>query len=189
MIMTVKKLLLSSCLLMGSLQAQNSVGLDVNSDDIELLGSIDLNALIGYADSTTYSLDINYLRADSKNMTQFSLLGQNSLQGVESLSFALGFGSVLASDFLAFPFILKANYILPLIDVIPTTSINTSFAYAPKVLSLRDADNYFEWRLEADMEVIYNVHAFAGYRYIDTQYEKFDKTFNKSAYFGLKLNF
>jgi len=189
MIMILKKFLLSSCLIMSSLQAQNRVGLDVNSQDIELLGSIDLNTLIGYVDSTTYSLDINYLRTDSRDMTQFSLLGRNSLQSVESVSLALGFSSVLASNFLAFPFILKANYILPLMDVIPTTSINTSFAYAPKVLSLRDANNYFEWRLEADMEVIYNVHAFVGYRYIDTQYEKLDKTFNKSAYFGLKLNF
>lgn len=187
--MILKKLLLSSCLLVSSMQAQNSIGLDVNSDDIEILGSIDLNALIGYADSTTYSLDINYLRTDSSNMTQFSLLGQNSLQGVESLTFALGFGSVLASDFLAFPFIFKSSYILPLIDVIPTTSLSTSFSYAPEVLSTRDAKNYFEWRFEADMEVIYNIHIFAGYRYIDTKYETFDKTYNKSAYFGLKLNF
>lgn len=184
-----KKLFLSSCLLIGSLHAQNSLGIDVNNKDMEVLGSIDLNAMIGYADSTTYSLDINYLRSDSNNMTQFALLGQNSLQGVESLSFALGFGSVLASDFLAFPFILKSSYILPLIDVIPTTSLSTSFAYAPNVLATRDAKNYFEWRAEVDMELIYNVHLFAGYRYIDTEYETVDKTYNKSAYFGLKLNF
>jgi hypothetical protein len=171
------------------MHAENSIGIDINSDDVEVLASVNLNTLADYANGTTYILDANYLRTDGYNMTRIGFSGQNRLQGVEGLTLAFGLKGVFASDFLAFPLMAKATYELPLKDSIPTTSLSLNLAYAPSVLSFRDADNYSDFRLEADMEIISNIHLFTGYRNISTNYNNHDKTFNNSFYAGLKLSF
>jgi len=187
--MTLKKLLLTTLLLSGSLTAENSIGLDINNEDIEILGSVNLNSLANYADGTTYILDASYLHTDGDNMSTIGISGQNTLQGVPGLSLAFGAKVVFAEEFMAVPLMAKGIYTLPLNDSIPTTSLMSTFAYAPSVLSFRDGDSYSEFRLEADMEVISNVHIFTGYRNIDTDYEAGDHNFNDSFYGGLKLSF
>ena len=187
--MTLKNLLLATFFLSTTLHAENSIGIDINSDDVEVLASINLNSLADYANGTTYILDVNYLHTDGDNMTRIGFSGQNTLQGVEGLTLAFGLKGVLASDFMAFPLVAKGVYTLPLNDSIPTTSLALSVAYAPSVLSFRDAQSYSDFRLEADMEVISNVHIFTGYRNIQTEYDSEDKTFNDSFYGGLKLSF
>jgi len=39
------------------------------------------------------------------------------------------------------------------------------------------------------VDVIDNVSVYSGYRSIDTDYEKYDKTLDQSIYGGLKLSF
>ncbi len=187
--MTLKNLLFAILFLSTTLHAENSVGIDINSEDVEVMSSINLNSLTDYANGTTYILDINYLHTDGDNMTHIGFSGQNTLQGIEGLTLAFGLKAVLASDFMAFPLMAKGVYTLPLIDSIPTTSLALSVAYAPSVLSFRDAQSYTDFRLEADMEVISNVHVFAGYRNIQTEYDTIDKTFNNSFFAGIKLSF
>lgn len=187
--MTIKNLLLATFLITGTLQAENSIGIDINSNDVEVLGSVNLNTLADYANGTTYILDVNYLHTDEDNLLGIGFSGQNTLQGVQGLTLSFGLKSVLADNFLALPLMAKGVYILPLVDSIPTTSVSLSAAYAPSVLSFRDADSYSDFRLEADMEVISNVHVFTGYRNIKTNYEAADQTFNNSFYGGLKLSF
>jgi len=188
-IMTIKKLLYSTFFLINILYAETSGGINANKNDVELFISLNFNTLASYADGTTYILDIDYLHSGHHNMSQIGFSGENNFQGIENLILSLGIKGIVASDFLAFPIFTKASYKLPLIDEIPTTSLIMSFAYAPKALSLRDARRYVEWRIEADMEIIPNVHAFTGYRNIDTEYDNYDKTFNNSFYLGMKLSF
>ncbi len=185
----MKKIILATLFFSALLSAENSIGLDINNEDVEILGSIDLNTLANYADGTTYILDASYLHTDGANMTAVGISGQNMLQGVPGLTLGFGAKVIFASDFLAVPLMAKGIYILPLNDSIPTTSLMSTFAYAPSVLSFRDGDSYSEFKLEADMEVINNVHIFTGYRNIDTDYEAGDHTFNDSFYGGLKLSF
>lgn len=187
--MTMKKLLLTTLLLTGTLTAENSIGLDINSEDIEILGSVNLNTLVNYADSTTYIIDASYLHTDGDNMAALGFSGQNSLQGLEGLALAFGAKVIFASEFMALPLMAKAAYTLPLNNSIPATSLAASFAYAPSVLTFRDGETYSEFKLEADMEIISNIHLFTGYRNLDTEYENIDKTFNNSFYGGLKLSF
>ncbi len=187
--MAIKNLLLATCLLSSSIYAENSIGIDINSDDVEVLASINLNTLASYASDTTYILDANYLHTDGDNMTTVGFSGQNSLQGVEGLTLAFGLKGVIASDFMAFPLMAKGVYTLPLNDSIPTTSIALGLSYAPSVLSFRDAESYSDLRAEVDMEIISNVHLFTGYRNIKTEYDTIDKTFNNSFYGGMKLSF
>jgi hypothetical protein len=186
--MTFKKLLLTSLFLVNILHAENSLGININSDDVEVLASVNLNSLTNYADGTTYILDLSYLHADD-NLLAVGISGQNAFQSLEGLTLAFGLKGIMADEFLAFPLTAKAVYRLPLNAMIPPTSLITSFAYAPSVLSFQDAESYTEFRVEADMEVISNIHIFTGYRNIDTEYERTDKTFNSSFYGGLKLSF
>jgi len=187
--MTIKKLLLAAFLLTNSITAETSIGIDINNEDVELLASINLNTLTDYADGTTYLLDVGYLHTDGDNMAMVGFSGENSLQGTEGLTLAFGAKFIFAEDFMALPLMAKAAYLLPLNHSIPPTSLAASFAYAPSVLTFEDGETYSEFRFEADMEVITNIHLFAGYRNIDTNYEAGDYNFNDSFYGGIKLSF
>lgn len=187
--MKLKNLLLSTFLLSGIIHAENSVGIDINNKDVEVLGSFNLNTLTDYASGTTYLLDFKYLHADGDNLTTLGFLGQNDLQGQEGVALALGLKGVVANDFLSFPLTVKGSYTLPFIDSVPTTSVLMELSYAPNVLSFSDAQSYSDFRLEVDMEVISNIHLFTGYRNINTDYKDRDETFNNSFYGGMKLSF
>ena len=187
--MSVKKLFFSSLLSLGILHAQSTIGLNINSDDIEVLAALNLNTYADYSDSTIYILDGSYLHTDGDNLSTLGLSGQNTFQGIQGLALAFGVRGVFTSDFFAVPLFGKAVYALPLNDSIPTTSVSTSLAYAPSVLTFRDGESYTEFRIEADMEIISNIHLFTGYRNIDTEYDRYDKTFNSSFYGGMKLSF
>lgn len=187
--MILKKLLLTPFLSFALLHAQSSIGLDINNEDLEVRAAIDLNTFADYSDSTTYLADGYYLNTKDGNLFALGLSGENALQGVEGLTLGFGARFVFADNFTALPLFGKARYTLPLIDTIPTTSIAASFAYAPSVLTFSDGESYTEFRLEADMEVIQNIHLFAGYRNLDTEYKTYNKTFNDSFYGGMKLSF
>ena len=187
--MYVKKLILITLLATGLLQSETSIGIDINNEDVEILGELNFNSLADYSSGTTYILDVSYLHTDGDNLAAVGFSGQNTLQGAEGLTLAFGAKLAFAKDFMALPLMAKAIYALPFNDSIPTTSLVASFAYAPSVLTFLDGETYSELRLEADMEVISNIHIFTGYRNIDTDYETGDYNFNDSFYAGMKLSF
>jgi len=193
--MSVKKFLLSTLLITGFVKAETGIGLDINNEDVELIGEINFNSLADYSSGTTFVISGRYLYAgdkkhdDGEHLFSLGFSGQNRLQGVEGLSMALGIKTVFADKYIALPLSIEAKYALPLIDTIPTTSFFTHFAYAPSVLTFNKGERYSEFRIGADMEVISNTHLFAGYRTIDTDYTHHDCTFNESFYGGLKLTF
>jgi len=166
-----------------------SLGLNINSEDVEVQGSMNLNSVFGTTGSTTFLLNGQYLHSDGANMTSFGISGENSLEAAPGLTFGFGAKAVFADDFMAIPLLAKAIWTLPFDSDIPTTSLSANLAYAPSVLTFIEGESYFEFRTEADMEVISNIHIFAGYRNIDTNYENKDYNFNDSWYGGLKLRF
>ena len=185
----IKKILLSTLLLSGLSQAQSSIGLDINSEDVELLGAFNFNSAIGYEGGTSYVVDASYLHNENDDLFTIGVSGENSLEAAPGLIFGFGFKAAFAEDFMAFPLLGKVRYILPFDSDIPTTSFLASFAYAPSVLTFSDGDTYSELRFEGDVEVISNIHVFAGYRNIDTDYEFVEYNLNDSWYGGLKLSF
>ncbi len=180
---------MTTLLATGLISAETSIGLDINNEDLEILGEFNFNSLADYSSGTTYILDVGYLYAESDDLLTVGFSGQNTLQGVEGLTLSFGIKLAFAEDFIALPLMGKASYALPLIDTIPTTSLAATFAYAPSVLTFSDGESYTELRLEADMEIISNIHIFTGYRNIETDYEAGDYTFNDSFYAGLKISF
>ncbi|CAA6820000.1 MAG: Unknown protein [uncultured Sulfurovum sp.] len=187
--MIFRTFMLTALLFSTSLQAQNSVGLNINNKDFELFSSIEITPLSDYASGTLYYADINYLHTDGDNMSSIGFRADNTLNHSQDISLSFGIKGVIADDFLAFPLTFKGSYILPLNDAIPTTSITIGFSYAPEVLALDEAKSYTDTKIEANMEIVPNTHLFVGYRYISTEYKEDDKTFNNAAYGGLKLSF
>ncbi len=187
--MYLKKLIFTTLLAVGLLHAETSIGLDINNEDVEILGELNFNTLADYSSGTTYILDVSYLYTDGDNLGTVGFSGQNMLQGVEGLTLAFGAKLAFAEDFMALPLSAKASYAFPFIDSIPTTSLTASFAYAPEVLTFIDGETYSEFKIEADMEVISNIHIFTGYRNIDTDYDDKEYNFNDSFYAGMKLSF
>lgn len=187
--MYFKKLIFTSLFSLCFLYAQNGLGLNINNEDLELQASIDLNEDADYSDSTTFILEGSYLYTDQDNLVTLGLSGENSLHGVDGLSLALGAKFVLTDEFMSLPFYGTAKYRLPFSAKMPTTSLSTTFAYAPSVLTFSNGESYTEFRAEALMEVINNIHIYTGYRHIDTDYENNNKTFNDSFYGGMKLRF
>lgn len=187
--MHLKKLFITSLLSLGFLHAQSTIGLNINDEDLEVQAAIDLNTFTNYSDGTTYLISGYYLHTDTDNLLALALSGESALQGVEGLTFGLGVRSIFTDNFVALPFFGKATYVLPFDHGIPTTSVGASLAYAPSVLTFREGESYKEFRMEADMAVVQNIHLFVGYRNIDTEYDRHDKTFNDSFYGGMKLSF
>ncbi|AKF24374.1 hypothetical protein YH65_02410 [Sulfurovum lithotrophicum] len=193
--MHLKELLFSTLLITCFVYAETSVGLDVNNEDVELAAEINFNSLADYSSGTTYVISGTYLYSggndndNGEHLFTLGFSGQNNLPGVEGLSVTLGAKGVFADNFAALPLFVRANYALPLIDTIPTTSFFAGLAYAPSVLTFSDGEDYSEFRIGADMEVISNTHIFVGYRNIDTDYTYGDYNFNDSFYGGLKLSF
>jgi len=165
------------------------VGIDINNKDVEVITSFSLDQLNYYTDGTNYVIDANYLHTDNNTLTTIGISGENAFQGLQGLSLSFGLKAAIASDFLALPLYAKATYRLPLNDRIPPTYLTTSLAYAPSVLSFSDAKSYTEFRLEADMEVISNIHIFTGYRDINTKFVNTVKTWDNHFYAGLKFSF
>lgn len=193
--MHLKELLFSALLITGFVHAETSIGLDINNEDVELTAEVNFNALADYSSETTYVISGTYLYAggndndNGEHLFTLGFSGRNNLPGMEGLSVALGAKGVFADNFAALPLFVRANYALPLIDTIPTTSFFADLAYAPSVLTFSDGEDYSEFRIGADMEVISNTHVFVGYRNIDTDYTSGDYNFNDSFYGGLKLSF
>jgi len=187
--MYIKKRLLAILFSTALLHAQSSIGININNDEIETFASVNMDTLADYANGTAYMLDMSYLHTPDGNIGRIGFYGRNALQGAEGFTLGFGVKAAVAKHFFALPLMAKVSFTLPLNDRIPTTSINSSYAFAPTVLSFADAKRYSDFKLEASMEVISNIHIFTGYRSIITDYNTYDKLFNDSFYGGLKLSF
>ncbi len=187
----MKKLLLLLPLFTLFSHAENNIAVNINNEDVELSGAYNLNSTLGYDSSVNTFIELSYLHNtnDTNDLFTLGFNGENSLEAAPGLIFGLGFKLAYAKDFMAVPLLGKLRYILPFDSDIPTTSLFTSYAYAPSALTFFDGENYSEFKLEADVELITNIHIFTGYRNIDTDYLDVGYKLNDSFYAGLKVAF
>ncbi len=199
-----------SLLLLGTvlLFSRTTVGLNINTEDFELKGETDISTFSEYVNGTMFIVDANYLNTEEDDLIGVGLSAHNSFLGMEGFSLGLGARFVYLEDFMALPLTAEASYAFTFADNIPAASFSASLLYAPSVLSFDDAENYFEFRAEAAMEVISSVSLYIGYRDIETEYLTTvpsgrynytpdsidgdiirDETFNSSFYGGIKMSF
>ncbi len=179
-------LLLSTVLLFS----RNTVGLNINTEDFEITGAMDINTFSEYTNGTIFVVDGNFLKTEDDSLFGLGLGAHNSFEGAEGLSLGFGAKFVYLDDFMALPLMAEATYAVTIVDSIPAASFSVAFLYAPSVLSFDEANNYFEFRLEAAMEVINAVSLYMGYRDIELEYIFApSETFNSSFYGGLEISF
>ncbi len=185
--------LLSTVLLFS----RTTVGLNINTEDFEVEGAMDITAFSEYTNGTIFIADANFINTEYDSLFGIGIGAHNSFQGMEGLNLGLGIRYVYIEDFMALPLMIEASYGIPLIDAIPTVSLSAAMLYAPSALSFDEAENYFEFRVEAGIEVISSVGIYVGYRDIEIEYiDDFSErssnsfeTFNSSFYGGLKMSF
>ena len=194
----LKKLLLSLAL-SASLFAMHDASLNLNNDDIEVNGNIDLGELNQSDYPDAYFLTLGFLDVDNKESTDPLLSAgfmlRQDITGMDDLRFGIGFKGtytkVASAKHAAIPINAELAYTLPL-DIAMPISISSGLSYAPSVLSFKDADKYFEGRLEASIQIIEQGSLFVGYRKIDLDFDSNaggDYTYNDSAYIGFKVRF
>jgi len=194
----LKKILLSLAL-SASLFAMHDASLNLNNDDIEINGNIDLGELNESDYPDAYFLTLGFLDVDNDESTDplvsAGFMLRQDLNGVENMKFGIGFKGTYTkvenSKHMAIPINAELAYTLPLDIAVPIT-LSAGLSYAPSVLSFKDADSYFEGRLEASVQIIEQGSVFVGYRKIDTDFERGeggDYEYNDTAYIGFKVRF
>ncbi|MCK4441829.1 MAG: hypothetical protein KAU90_07460 [Sulfurovaceae bacterium] len=200
------KIVIGSVITIGLLFAQSGVGINVNKNDLELEGTLDSrNLAVLQNSSTIYLGDFNFISIDDEN-TKSKLIGAgfgatNKLEGVEGVELTFGAKLILSHVkdnikniddwFSAMPLMGMARYTFPpLMFNIPPVSIEGKVLYAPGALSFGNSDNYSEFRIAGDIEMIENVKVYAGYRNIVTGYpEDTNYLFSNGFYGGLKFTY
>ena len=185
----MKKLIYTTAIMGMTLVQASSLGININSDDVEISGKMNITSAIDYGSSTSYFLSGNYIHTENDDLFKAGFGASNTLSGAEGLTFTFGLEGVFGDSYVAMPLFGEAKLRLPFDEPMPTTSLSVRFDYAPSVLSFIDADQYLEYRFEADVEVFSNVHVYGGYRSIDTDYKAYDYNLNDSWYGGLKISF
>lgn len=194
----LKKLLISLAL-GASLFAMHDASVNLNNDDIELKGNIDIGELNQSDFPDTYFLTLGFLDVDNREDTdpllQAGFKLRQSVTGVQGLRFGLGFKGTYTEvgrqKHAAIPLGVELAYTLPIGSAIPVI-LSGSLDYAPSVLSFKDADSYTEKRLELGIQIVEQATIFVGYRKIDTDFESRsggDYTYNDTGYIGFKVRF
>ncbi|WP_457749259.1 YfaZ family outer membrane protein [Sulfurimonas sp.] len=175
--------------------AMNSASININNEDLELSANLDIGQFNENVTPETMFVGVRFLDADNSNTINNDALYELSfLMKKEMAESALNVGlSVKANytkDYASLPLGITFEYGLPSVTVVPM-SLHADVYYAPKVLAFKNADKYFEYRVEYDAEVIEHGYVIVGYRHITTDYNdvRGNFTYNASAYIGFNFEF
>ena len=196
----LKKLgLLAVCT--ASAFAMHTVELNINDKDLEFAAKVDMGQFNDTVEPDSVFIGAKIFHADEEHSDlsssseindyyEFNFLMQRK---VEATDLVIGLGVKVngTKDFSSIPLGIEASYKLPALEKMPIY-IRGAVYYAPEALSMQDAKNFLEYRIGADLEVIKNGSVIAGYRSLDTNFEKTkggDVNYNKSFYVGFKFAF
>lgn len=188
--------------------AMHGVDININDKDLEFGVNLDMGQFNDTVEPNTVFLGARYLKGHedhsdfSTNDNAYYELNFLMKKEVANSGFSLGLGvkgnytrariGGSNRDFTSIPLGVEAGYKLPVNSMVPLY-LGGSVYYAPEVLSMNDAKNFLEYRVNFDVEVIQNGRITVGYRSLDTNYDisgtTVDKNYNRSAYIGFKFQF
>ncbi len=189
----MKKIVFASLLLAAQLFAfeRGSFGLNINDSDLEVEGRSSLANFVTNPIYRNFYIDANFINADD-SLFGVGFYVENSPINYNNLLFDIGLRMIFSENeddkFFAIPITAAAKARLYL-GALPKSHLGVKLAFAPSPLTFQDADSYFEYRIEADMQIIQNVDVYVGYRHIDTDYDSHDYEFNDAVYAGFKFLF
>jgi len=180
--------------------AMHTGEININDKDLEVSAKFDLGQFNEAVEPDTMFVGGKFIKADEKHSSpeksdldpyfEVNFLMMREI-GNQGMSIGMGAKLNFTEDYSSLPLGLEFAYKIPAGDLIPMY-LNGSLYYAPSVLSFADADNFLEYRLSYDIEIIDNGRITLGYRNIDTNYDKGnggDFTYNESYYIGFKIGF
>jgi uncharacterized membrane protein len=185
--------------------ALNTAEINVNDSDLELIGKLDMGQVINSVEPNTVFLGLRFLDANKKHsenenadIESYSELNFLMQKQIARSGLSVGLGvkvnttKLANQDFVSIPLGLEASYRIPASEYIPMY-LGGSVYHAPSALSFEDAENFMEYRVNFDLEVIKNGRVTIGYRSLDTNYNTngytYNFNYNKSAYVGFKFAF
>ncbi len=185
--------------------AMHNAEININDKDLEIGARLDMGQFSDNTEPNTVFVGAKFLHGNedhsdlSRNtIHDYSELNFMMQRNVDTSGLAIGLGIKLnhteasGKSFTSIPLGVEASYKLPVGDVTPLY-IGGSLYYAPEVLSLEDAQNFLEYRVNFDIEVIKNGRISLGYRSIDTNYDLAGGTsninYNRSVHIGFKFAF
>jgi hypothetical protein len=199
----LKKLMITLALT-SSLFAMHEAELDLNNYDFNALLNLDMGQFNTSVDPDTVFLGVGYLHASQEhsdhnlpkdeNLYNVHFFVQQRLNANRALKLGLGtklvYTSVSNHDFTALPIGVLADYTLPLGISIPFV-FGGSFYYSPRVLSWQDAQNYMEWELHLNINLIDRAALKFSYSQINTDFEgsSGNDVFNQAWYGGIIFRF
>jgi len=166
-----------------------SFGLNINTNDLEVEGKSSLSFTTNNPTYRNFFVDANLINSD-ETLFGLGIFVENSPINYQNIAFSVGLRTIFAKNdgnsFTAIPIVVGAKARMYLGNL-PKSNLGIKFAYAPTPLSFQDAESYFEYRMEVDMNIIENINVYFGYRSIDTNYEETDFSYNGSLYIGFKF--
>ena len=176
-----------------ALAADASVELNVNDSDLE--AKLDVLVNRGGAPLTVGG---GYLYSDDDDfwLSNVNIAIKDEV-GAPGLNLGLGFKGVFGEtdvkhdDFttLALAFQFLAEYDFRESGVNLPISITASLAWAPKILSFSDTENYFEFYTAVHFHINYWASIFIGYRDIGIEYDGDVEGDHDAFYLGARLTF
>lgn len=192
-----KKIAFTTFFTSALLLAESGVGININEKDLEVEGLIDSRNLAALQTSSTiFQGDFNFLNVNNDHKLLGAGLGAtNKFEGAEGVELTFGakfmWAEVEDESFTGLPLMVKIRYSFPpLMYSIPPVAVEAKALYAPAALAFGDSENYSEYRISADIEMIENVKLYAGYRNIHAGYKDYGNyLFNNSFFGGLKITY
>jgi len=190
--------LLTLCV--ASVFAMNSVELNINDKDLELGAKVDVHQFSEATKEDSVYIGVKLLHADeshsnivsTKDLHDYYELNFLMKREIGSSGLSLGLGVKVngTKSYMSVPLGVEVGYKLPF-DTVPM-HIGGGIYYAPEILSMQDAENFLEYRVDFEVEVIEHASVILGARSMDTDYvsnKGGDLEYNRSGYIGFKFSF
>jgi len=191
----LKKVIIGSLLASSVAFGSGAADINVNNNTLEIGVEYNINRSYNLDDNSNYLLFATYLRSEEENETNNKSLVTAGVKIINpyindyGFNFGLGIKSVMADNssksFMAVPLEIFVSYVIN-----EKFHLDTSYSYAPKVLTFIDGENYREWKAKLNYKVIDNGFVYVGGREIKTSYTN-DTTYSydDAAFFGFDVRF
>ncbi len=201
----LKKITLLSAIT-ASAFAMHTGEININNKDLELSAKFDMGQFNDAVEPNTMFLGGKFLNADNehsdnKNASHFDPYYEVNflmMRPIGNQGMRIGMGAKVnhVKDFTSLPLGLQFAYKIQAPTLVPM-HLNGELYYAPSALAFEKADDFLEYRLSYDIEIIKNGNITLGYRKLETNYDGLygyaahggDFTYNSSWYVGFKIGF
>lgn len=200
----LKKLLLSTLLLVSNSYAMHEFELNLNNKDLDLHLSLDMGQFNDNIEPDNVMLKARIMKADREHARlpfnqDTNILGEVGFVAQSSSAMApgltMGMGLKLAytplnnQSIFALPIGVTTDYVLPFESFIPL-HIGGQFYYAPEVLAFEQSTSYMEYQGNFDLEIMERGLITMGYRGIETPTKERSNSYYTRSYFvGFKFKF